>query len=152
MAIGHGLKDGEKLGLPFPATAQRQVSSWFVQDEHAGIDWELHPGTPICAMYDGTVEIPWTTQKYVRGAHPVEWLSNNYTTKRDGLGNFSSQCAAHTQAPNPPAGRAWATVAADEERCGLAGFRTCIKNSRLRNGRLGVVPASPDNKLSVSRP
>ncbi len=69
MTTGHGLKQGD-LGLPFPDNAQKALTGGF-GPKHAGIDWALAPGTPICAMYDGKVENV-ADKRYVRGADPSE--------------------------------------------------------------------------------
>ena len=88
--MADGLKEGEKLGLPFPVDAQNKISTYYGPG-HAAIDWALHPGTPICAMYDGEVQspnfVPPQSQRYVRGTFPVELLSNGYTFSADGYGN-----------------------------------------------------------------
>ena len=56
--MADGLQEGEKLGLPFPVDAQNEISQFYNKDSHRAIDWALHPGTPICAMYDGEVQSP----------------------------------------------------------------------------------------------
>ncbi len=84
MTTGHGLQPGD-LGPPFPDNVQKWLSTHFGEGKngHNGIDWAVHPGTPICAMYDGRIER--VNNSFVRGAFPYQLIGITYG---QGYGNF----------------------------------------------------------------
>lgn len=78
--MGLGLTKQGDLGLPFPDNAQKDDTQGFKAKadpannirRHRAIDWGLYPGTPVCAMYHGTVNH--VTNSHVRGGDPYEVL------------------------------------------------------------------------------